>query len=297
MTARFILSFDCEGKWGVADQLTPAHRRALTDANLREAYRSILAVLDEYSVPATFAFSGAFSQSAKDFGRLSPEITALAKRAPDYLGPALKDIAATRGDGWHGENLVAAVAGARAQHEIALHGVTHVPWTAMDSSFVEAEMCLFEALEGPVRLSRTFVYPRNQVAHQDVLAAYGFAGFRAARPERSRLASLIAELNLFEMPEQPQPSGPIVAIPAGFFLNWRSGPRRVIPKAVTNLRAHRLLERAAADHGIVHYWLHPENVATAASTLDVLRSLVKHVAQAREAGRCEVLTQRAYCDA
>src|SRR6478672_9052131 len=204
MTARFILSFDCEGKWGVADGLTPSHRRELTEANLRKAYDSVLALLDEYALPATFAFSGAFSQSKQGFERLLPEIITLSRRAPAYLGPALRDIEATRGDGWHGDNLVAAAAGARVQHEIALHGVTHVPWTAMDLAFAQAEMRLFEALEGPVRDSRTFVYPRNLVAHQSVLAAHGFAGFRAAPRKRSRFSSLIKEFNLFEAPEQPR---------------------------------------------------------------------------------------------
>jgi len=297
MTAQFILSFDCEGKWGVADDLTPSHRRELTDANLRKAYDVVLALLDEYAFPATFAFSGAFSQSKHGFERLLPEIIALSTMAPAYLGPALRDIEATRGDGWHGDNLVAAVAGARVQHEIALHGVTHVPWTAMDLAFAEAEMRLFEALEWPVRDSRTFVYPRNLVAHESVLAAHGFAGFRAAPRKRSRFSSLIAEFNLFEAPEQPRPKGSIVEIPAGFFLNWRSGPRRLVPRAVTGLRARGLLDRAAAAGGVVHYWLHPENIATAPSTLGLLRSLVQDVAHAREAGRCEVLTQLAYCQA
>ena len=297
MPARFILSFDCEGKWGSADCLTAEHQRELTDDKLRHAYRAVLKLLDEYGVEATFAFAGAFSQSPDGFSRLRPEIEALAERAPAYLTPALHDVDETSGDGWHGAALVDAVVAAQTSHEIALHGVTHVPWTEMDARFVEEEMRLFDALEGPVRDSRTFVYPRNKVAHADVLAARAFHGFRDARPNRSRLRSLLSEFNLFDAAEHGVRGDGIIAIPAGFFLNWRSGVRQLVPRAVTRLRAERLLDRAAAGDAVVHYWLHPENIATAPSTLDLLAALVRAVAERRDAGRCIVHTQLGYCAA
>lgn len=296
MPARFILSFDCEGKWGSADGLTAGHRRDLTDRKLRDAYRSILALLDQYQVPATFAFAGAFSKSRERFAELRPEIEALALRFPAYLAPALRDIDETGGDGWHGADLVEAVNAAPTAHEIALHGVTHIPWTQMDAAAVAAELQLFERLEGPVRHSRTFVYPRNLVAHQDQLAAQNFAGYREARHHGSRLVSLLSEFNLFERPEAPHPTASIIRIPAGFFLNWRSGLRTLVPPAITRFRAKLLLDRAAKSDAIVHYWLHPENIATAPATLDLLRALLAEVAAARSAGRCIVLTQLGYCD-
>jgi peptidoglycan/xylan/chitin deacetylase (PgdA/CDA1 family) len=295
MAGRFMLTFDCEGKWGCADSLSESDRRSLTDENLRHAYASILQLLDHHRVEATFAFSGAFSQSPSAFERLRPHLEEMSLWAPDYLGPALQDIAQTKGDGWHGDQLVEATAKSRTAHEIALHGVTHVPWTRLDRSFVQKEMELFEMLEGPVKASRTFVYPRNQIAHEAVLAKQGFIGFRAARAGRSRLASLFSEFNLSEEPEQSLPGNGIIRIPAGFFLNWRSGPRRLVPAAVTCARARRLLRRAAATGGIVHYWLHPENIATAPSTFELLGQLVQDVAAARDAGDCQILTQLGYC--
>ena len=297
MPARFILSFDCEGKWGSADCLAAQHRRNLTDEKLTAAYRAILRLLDEYQVEATFAFAGLFSQSPSAFTKLRPEVEALAKRARGYLGPALSDIDELGGDGWHGVALVDAVGAARTTHEIALHGVSHVPWTQMDEAFVGAELQLFESLEGPVRDSRTFVYPRNLVKHTAALSAHGFLGFRNARPDRSRLQSLLSEFNVFEAPEADPGVDGIVAIPAGRFLNWRSGARRVVPPRVTRIRAERLLDGAAGNNGLVHYWLHPENIATAPSTFDLLEDLIRAVAKRRDAGDCHVLTQLSYCAA
>jgi hypothetical protein len=293
--ARFILSLDCEGKWGVADHLNARHRQDLSDQRLREAYRSIVAVLGEFGVPATFAFVGAFTQSPSDFARLRQTIDELGRSAPDYLHPALADLDRTHGDGWHGDHLVELVGEARAGHEIALHGVTHVPWTELDAAGAEAELNLLEQLEGPIRRSNTFVYPRNLVAHTDLLASHGFEGYRTART-RSRAASLLSEFNVFEAPERAAaPTKGIIHIPAGFFLNWRSGARRLVPPTVTGARAKRLLQRAAANDGIVHYWLHPENIASAPSTLRLLKMLVREVARVRDAGHCEVMTQLGYC--
>jgi peptidoglycan/xylan/chitin deacetylase (PgdA/CDA1 family) len=295
VAGKFILSFDCEGKWGVADILTPEHGRDLSDERLRNAYHSILAILDEFDIPATFAFVGTFAQSPADFGRIRLGIEALAGKAQAYLAPALREIDEGGGEGWHGDHLVEEVTQSRAGHEIALHGVTHVPWTMLDEASAEAEMALFQELQGPVRESRTFVYPRNLVSHQAVLARHGFVGFRTARPERSRLLSLLAEFNLLETPEIPVPPADLVLIPAGFFLNWRSGLRRLVPPAVTRMRVRRLLGAAAAGGTVVHYWLHPENVASAPSTLELLRALVREVARSRDAGDCEVMTQLGYC--
>lgn len=278
----------------MADHLTDRDRRMLSGEKLLEAYRSILTVLDEFGVEATFAFVGAFSQSPDDFSRIRPAIEDLGRIAPDYVGPALRGVDEDGGDGWNGYHLVELVGGTRAAHEIALHGVTHVPWIQMDEAAANAEMAIFHELEGPVRQSATFVYPRNFVAHERVLAAHGFAGFRTAH-SRSRLTSFLSEFNLLETPDHPQVGDGLIRIPSGFFLNWRNGPRRLVPPAVTRLRAKRLLDAAERQEAIIHYWLHPENIATAPATLGLLRTLVRDVAAARDAGRCEVMTQLAYC--
>lgn len=295
MVARFILSLDCEGKWGVADCLNTSHRRDLADEPLKRAYNDILRLLDQHGIPATFAFAGLFSQSADQFAKLHSQVETLADDAADYLQPALRDIDATQGSGWHGAHLLDSVATANAGHEIALHGVTHVPWTGMSNARAEAEMRLFQQLEGPIRNSRTFVYPRNLVAHPELLGRSGLVGYRAAPANRSRAASLASEFNVFARPQLAAQTDGLIQIPGGYFFNWRSGPRRLVPPAVTRLRGQRLLERAARSGGVVHYWLHPENIATGPSTLKLLRDLIEDVARQRDAGKCVVMTQLDYC--
>jgi peptidoglycan/xylan/chitin deacetylase (PgdA/CDA1 family) len=298
MTARFILSLDCEGKWGVADRLTPGLRTALADARLRAAYAALLAALDRFDVPATFAFVGTFSLARERLRDLRPALEGLSRELPRYLGPALVDLAAPGSEGWSGEWAVEAVTAARTRHELALHGATHVPWDdpAMTADLARRELALVFEAEAPIlRHVTTYVYPRNAVAHRDVLHEFGIAGVRGARLRTSRVANLLAEFDLWAEPDRdPAPSTPL-EVPAGYFVNWLAGARRLVPPGLSRLRVRRMLEHADRTGGVVHLWTHPENFATAPSTLGLLRGMLADAAQMRDAGRCEVLTQDEYC--
>jgi peptidoglycan/xylan/chitin deacetylase (PgdA/CDA1 family) len=296
MNTRFILSLDCEGKWGVADHLSRQEHEWLTDARLREAYGGLLSLLDEFAMPATFAFVGLFGESAETFKRLRPEVEQLAARSPEYLGRALHDIHSGSRQGWHGAWAVDATGAARTTHEIALHGVTHVPWNGMGRQAAVEELSLYRALSGAVGKSRTFIYPRNQVAYVDLLPSIDIEGYRLAPTRRSRAASLASEFNLFSSPEADPAlvQGSPVPIPAGYFVNWQRGVRQLVPRPVSIARLKRMLARARPSGGVIHFWLHPENLASAPRTLILLRAMMAAVARERDAGRCEVMTQLDY---
>ncbi|MBC3193495.1 hypothetical protein H7X46_20755 [Pseudonocardia sp. C8] len=295
MTARFILSLDCEGRWGVADLLDSPHARALTDRALREAYHGLLAVLDAAAVPATFAFVAAFTLPPDRLRALRPDLRRAAARLPGYVEHAER---ACAGEGWSGQWAFDAVRSARTRHELALHGATHVPWDhpgfTADAARAELQLA-FDAAPELARQVRTFVYPRNRVAHRQVLAEFGIAGARDARPSRSRPGALFEELSP-AAPDTDPPADVPVRIPAGRFLNWRSGPRRAVPPRVTRSRFRRSLSTAARTGGVVHVWTHPENLASGPGTLELLRDIVTDVVRLRDAGRCDVLTQADYCD-
>lgn len=297
MTGRFILSLDCEGKWGIADHLGAASHRSLSDASLRQAYSSVIALLDEFDISATFAFVGLFGESPGAFRRLRPAVEQLAAGAREYLQPALDDMDHGSREGWNGDWAVEMVGAAKAQHEIALHGISHVPWDRMGDAFVAQEMALYRELESPVGRAVTMVFPRNRVAHADLLPSIGIEGYRLARKRRSRFQSLAAEFNIFNRSE-PDASGPDrrpAPIPAGYFVNWQHGLRRLAPKAVSKRRFANILADAESKGGVCHYWLHPENIASAPATLDLLRAMMHQVARERDAGRCIVQTQIDYC--
>ena len=100
MSARFILSLDCEGKWGVADLLRKIDSRTLSEDSLRTAYGGIVALLDRLDIASTFAFVGLFGETPERFAGLRDAIDSLAVNAHHIFGPrSTTSIRAAAGDG------------------------------------------------------------------------------------------------------------------------------------------------------------------------------------------------------
>lgn len=284
MPGWFILSLDCEGKWGVADLLAEAHHRTLSDERIRNAYEAIVRLLADLSVPATFAVTELFLRSRDELMALPRD--EIGARLP-YSAPAFDDLARGSGEGWSAPWLPDLIG---RDHERACHGVTHTPWTAMTREQARFELSLALEPEG-----RTFIHPRNAVAHLDLIEEAGFAGYRLPPPRRSRAMSMASEFNPFVRAEPSPPPASLQPIPGGYFINWLSGLRRIVPKAVTRLRARRVLEDAARNGKVAHFWTHPENIAAAPATLDNLAAVLEEVASLRRRGLIEVATQADYC--
>lgn len=287
MTGTAIISLDCEGRWGVADHLTPALAEGLTDARLRAAYRAITDLFANAEINATFAFVELFTRPASR--ETTGLVRDLAQELP-YLASAADGLAAGE-EGWVG-NWALEMAG-ESGHEIAFHGTTHVPWTDLTRDQARRELEL-----APPEHRQTMVFPRNVVAHLDVLAEFGCKAYRGHRQFSSRAHSLLYEFDL-GVPSQPLPdtadTSP-VELPSGVFVNWRSGPRKLVPPAVTRRRARNLLDDAARTGGVAHFWLHPENIASAPATFANLEGIVAEIVGFRDAGQIRVATQLSALD-
>lgn len=294
---KFLLSFDCEGKWGLVDCLSPRHRRLYTTANLEATYRTLTSLLRKHGIDATFAFTSAFCLTAERFSRLRPDIEQLSAGAEAWFGRAFQAIDADEGDGWFAPACFDAVR-AHDGHEIASHGFSHLPWRAPYATrqVLDAELALCRRSPGfGADAVRTFVFPRNQVAHQDLLLARGFVGYRKARPSMGRLRNFASEFNLRARSEDGTvDSGPLMEIPAGYFLNWRYGLRRGVPAALTVQRWKNITRHAARSGGVVHAWTHPENFLDGHDMFPMLEDILGFAAEERAAGRLEVLTNTQY---
>lgn len=282
MTGTAIISLDCEGRWGVADHLTPEIALGLTDARLQSAYRDIIGLFARSEISATFAFVELFTRPAS---RETTELVRDCAKELPYLASAASGLAAGE-EGWIG-NWALDIAG-EGGHELAFHGATHVPWTDLSRDQARREM----AMVRPER-RQTMVFPRNRIAHLDVLAEFGCMGFRGSRNYSTRAASLLSEFDL-RIPSQRLPDGAQVEpaeLPSGVFINWRAGLRGLVPPQLTRRRARNLLDHAARSGGVAHFWLHPENVATAPATFANLQAIVEEIVHFRDAGQIRVETQ------
>lgn len=297
----FILSLDCEGKWGMADNLQPYHHRLLTSANLADAYRRLLVMFARHDISATFAFVMAFTLDAAE----RQKFDILSRRNPDdqWLGHYWRCLDAGLGDGWHVPEAFDLVRSA-SMHEIAAHGFCHrsLGDDAIDhvGAIKELGFASKAAKLKGVEL-KTLVFPRNQVGNLPALRSEHYLGYRdrLACPggRTGRIRALLDEFDRNSAPQKvAEPLGALVAIPPGRFFNWRFGARRLVPPSVTVARWRNQLRSCAESGGVVHLWTHPHNFITGPGTEPVLDAVLAEVARLRDRGRIEVMTQRALCE-
>lgn len=278
MRPSFIVSLDCEGKWGMADHLEGAHAR-LGTAELVEAYEKLCALFDRRGIKATFAFVGAFVMSEDEVRSRPGLFREVGPRAEAWLKPFMSDLAAGRTDGWLAPAALAAVQRAGG-HEVGSHGFSHLPLVEGEIDLAEfrRELASVRALDAFSRQKDglTLVYPRGRVGFEDRLAEGGFIGYRGSAGSRkgersSGLRNLIDELHPFPRAQAHAAAGRGVAvIPSGRFLNWRSGPRARVPAAWTVRGWRKTFEDAVRTNGVSHLWTHPHNFVTGRDMYDLL---------------------------
>jgi hypothetical protein len=302
MGGAFILSLDCEGKWGMADHLTAEHHRCLTSPLLRGAYQRLLALFARYEIPVTFAFVMAFLLSAKEQRDADHLFQDFPIAGRNWLEAFRAAQAQGEMEGWSLPEL-REIVGERPEHEIACHGFSHLPLaealTPAPVADAEFTAAAFVAESRKVTLE-TLVFPRNQVGHVSLVERHGYRGYRERLSEaggvRGKIEALATEFDPRTPPQHEARGRPdaVRRIPSGYFFNWRHGARRLVPPAMTYYRWRRLLERTTAG-GVAHLWLHPHNIITAPATFPVLERVLRKVAALRDQGRIETMTQAQYC--
>lgn len=280
-----VVSVDAELGWGYRDVSPPP---TWLD-RARDGWHRLVALCDEFEVPATWAVVGhLFLDSCDGIHEdhpLSPEAFAHERQ-----------VWASRPDLRFGRGLVEAVRGARADHEIGCHTFAHVEFDdpRVDRSVARAELdrCVGLAADSGISL-RSFVFPRNAVGHRDVLAEYGFTCYRGRRPgtedgsSRRPVQKAIAGLTSVDAPPLVEPTVDefgLVDVPASLYLFDLEGiPRQV----VENLRGDYVVRAAQAgidavvgSGRVLHLWLHPNNV-TSEHDVRRLRAVFEYLAERR----------------
>lgn len=298
--ARFILSFDCEGKWGMADDAAMASNNPINGDSLTKAYTQIFEILERHKIAATFAlvglFAGGYEQYVDSRGELLDS-----EPHRDWLNVPERAFAAGFQDGWFYPELVNQIK-ARGNHEIASHSFTHLPLhnggVAEKSFLTELKFVNQWKAQNSLELS-TFIYPRNQINFEEQLSNFDFLGYRQCDIQNSAYANrfqiLQDECNIGRKSDKHSVSTRPIAIPPGTFLNWRHGPRRIIPKWVTLKRWSNVLDHAVFSGGVAHLWLHPHNLITARGQVELFEDAISRVAKAQNSGLIKSVTQAEYC--
>ncbi|CAJ0888598.1 hypothetical protein AMST5_03891 [freshwater sediment metagenome] len=301
MPGTFIISLDCEGKWGIPPGDNRIDRGGLTTSALTRAYKSLVSMLSMHEVPATFAFVMAFTLTMLELDEWLPRLTGVELGGSLWTRNFHLATISRNYDGWFCSEAFDLVRDA-GTHEIACHGFRHVPLGRYGITTEEAAYELRNATELAKFKGvtpKTFVFPKNDVGNVSLLAQEGYIGFRNSNPvlgRYGRLGNLVREFNTQEAAQDCGPSlFGLVSIPGGHFLNWRYGVRRLVPKALTLLRWRTILNDAVASDRVALLWLHPENLSDSPETFELLSQIIRIAAELRDAKGLSIVTQAEYC--
>jgi len=310
----FVFSVDVEGLWGVFFDERWRRDAAAARAS-REAVPTILRLLDERGLRATFVFVGHLflDHCERTEGRPHPEMPRPSYpwwRDDWYAHDPCTDEA--RAPDWYGRTLVEAARLSPGAHEIGAHGFSHAIFEEAHCPAAVAEAEFRAAREAAAAVgvdARSFVYPQNVVGHRRLLAAAGYACFRApdgGAPQRAgppggagRALRFARHLSAAEPPVgRPRRVDGVVEIPSSMPVVGGEGVRSLITRAARVKRVERGLEAARRDGAVFHLWTHPHAFSGRSEPLyDAFASSLDAVAALRDRGDIEVLTMGEAADA
>jgi hypothetical protein len=287
----FTLSLDTELAWGTFD--------VGRVAQYEEAYRRTPAVVEElcslfemYSIPATWAV---VSHLLVDCGGADAHVDRTPPRF-DWIDDWFDRLPCSTGlnqELWYAPSMVSRIRDCAVDQEVGLHGATHMQLGAPGCSRRNAREEVkagIDMLENYGIGVESFVYPRNDVGHVDVLAEYGIRTYRdvdARWYERRSVGPIkpacrfADEASRLTPPAvEPVVHDDVVAIPGSQVFRPTQGGWRFTPPGNSVARARKGLERAARTGRVFHLWFHPFNLAYAPSR--DLKRLERILATARE---------------
>lgn len=273
----FVLSLDTELAWGTFDvgrlkKFERAYRKT------PDVIECLCELLDEYQISATWALVSHLlvdcNNGQEHAGRILPNF----EWVDDWFG----EMPCASGCDprlWYAPWLVERIASCDTEQEIGLHGATHMPLGAQGCSRQNAKEEIQTAVETVLEYGiepKTFVFPRNEIGHTDVLAEHGIRAYRGmdarwyeqwSLPDVARPPLRFVDEAIRRTPPVVEPiiEEKIVEIPGSQVFRPTQGGWRYIPGESSVLRAKKGLYRAARTGGVFHMWFHPFNLAHASS--------------------------------
>lgn len=323
--AVFTISLDFELMWGSFD--SGKHRKFVSHLSrdganglrtTREIVDGLLALFRKYGVSVTWATVGhLFLDRCEERGGVKhgdmPRPRHSWFERDWYEFDPCRDLRAE--PLWYGRDMVEKILAAEPKHDVGSHSFSHVIFgdagCTREVADAEVRKCVELARAMNLKLE-SFVFPRNQLGHLDVLREHGFRITRGAAPfwfakfksRTLRRAGHVIDDVLALTPDCGLPSKSEAGLwvaPVSMFLQSMDGPRRLIPVASRIKKGVRGIERAVRDKSIFHLSFHPtENFCYRTEEMfRALEAIVAHAARRRDEGLLRVMTMAdiaAHCE-
>jgi peptidoglycan/xylan/chitin deacetylase (PgdA/CDA1 family) len=286
MTAALCISIDVELAWGIWDK-PEADYHARCAASELSIVQRLVALFERHEVAATWAIVGRLLER-------DPE----ASRSTAY-GDAI----------WYAPAVIDAIRGAKVAQDIGSHSYGHVYFGETSREALRQDLAAARRVHDAHGLPFTsFVFPRNQVAHLDLLRDAGVRVFRsvdhgwhmAVRDRLGKTAGRVANLADKLLPITPAAVQPVeragmVELPSSMLLMARKGVRKAVAPGAIIAKAAKGLAAAEATGGTFHLWFHPSNFYYEPERqLETLDGIVRAAAERRARGALQIRPMSSY---
>lgn len=286
----FIISLDTELIWGP----TKSEYRNLLRKNkeaVRESIDVLINILERYQIPATWAVVGhLFLDSCEKESCLTHKNMVEFGYRKDWYEDPYTDI--DRDPLFYGTDIIKKILSSSIDHEIGYHSFSHVVFTEITKEVAEGELSEAKKIEKEWGIKfKSFVFPRNEIAHLDVLKEHGFTIYREKNAGRYNPMRSVF-IHKFQGAVDKVIAPPVEP-------EWRDGIWGIQSsmcfydpqiKSSVLLRAKIGLYRAIRSKKVFHIFLHPHNLLMYPSLKDDLDKFLALVAKKRDEGKIEVMT-------
>lgn len=281
----FTISLDFELIWGTLDKPKHTRFRRLCAIEREEVIDRLLELFVKHRVSATWCTVGhLFLDQSRDRGVRS-------------CGPDASL--------FYGRDLVDKIHECVVPQEIGSHSFTHRifddPSCTRSIANEELTKSTKAARDYGLRMT-SFAFPRNRIAHVDLLPRHGFTAFRGqderwyARTGERRWfhrAGHLVDMFCATTPAAVLPiwhEEGVWEIPGSMLFTPSHGLRRIVPAAARVHRARKGLTKAADTKRIFHLWFHPTDLVVRKNAMfEGLRQILEYASELREAGKISVL--------
>jgi peptidoglycan/xylan/chitin deacetylase (PgdA/CDA1 family) len=294
-----VISLDTELSWGCFDTVG-VDRYKEAYLNTRDAIVGLCDLFDRYEIPTTWALvMHLLDECSGHDAMVSPEFEWI----EDWFGAAPCASGVDK-ELWYAPDILDEIRSRGVEHEIGLHGYSHMIMGASGCTREAARAEINKAVEVAETAGiqpKTYVFPRNSICHLDILSEFGIQNFRGkddrwyehSLPRTLRRPLRFGDEFLQRTPPvvTPEVQSGLLNVPGSQILRPLNEKWKYTPHNSQINRAVKGLEKAVKSGDIYHIWFHPFNIAiNLEQHLQMLEKILEYAAKLRTENLLEIRT-------